>query len=106
MIEDHRALQAYNAPASGHQHPEVRGPEWPCRLARQVKGSCEPRRIPQLRDTAPDPHRNQLMKRQLAGSAMMLAPAAEVAGPGPGCAAWRPNRQRRKARPGCAAAQA
>ena len=41
-----------------------------------------------------------------AGSVIMPAPAAGVAAPVPGCAAWRPRRQRRKARPGRAAARA
>src|SRR5690242_21216031 len=49
---------------------------------------------------------SQLTRRQVAGSATMLAPAAEVACPVPGCAAWQPHRQRRKARPGGAAARA
>src|SRR5436305_7488509 len=48
----------------------------------------------------------QLVRRQLARSAMMPAPAAEVACLFLGCAAWRPRRQRRKARPGRAAARA
>ena len=37
---------------------------------------------------------------------MTPAPAAKVACPVPGCAAWRPRRQRRTARPGRAAARA
>jgi hypothetical protein len=52
------------------------------------------------------PYLAQLMRRQLAGPATMPAPAAEVACPVPECAAWRPHRQHRKARPGCAAARA
>jgi hypothetical protein len=61
---------------------------------------------PRLRGTAPGPRTNQVMRGQLAGPAMMPVPAGVVACPGPGCAAWRPRRQRRRARPGCAAGRA